>query len=108
MFIGFFIMKDIITSNGQFDITDALFESIKKNNPELLKENNMEPDNEGKTDISFYKKIWKNITGKEPDNKEWNKIFNSYISNGCDVDTFRRIIKFFHLKISFLEKNNFT
>ena len=38
MFIGFFIMKKVLSSKGVFEISDSLYENIKKNNPELLME----------------------------------------------------------------------
>ena len=51
-------MKKVLLSNGIFNVTNSLYESIKKNNPELLMEDNSD-------NIFSYVYKYKEITGKE-------------------------------------------
>lgn len=68
-------MKQIISSKGKFNITDSLYESIKKNNPELLMED----------DSSF--NVFAAYDGKV------NDIINKLRLNNNEIDDLKKRIK---------------
>ena len=82
-------MKKIITNNGKFEITNSLYESIKKNNPELLEVVKIPSAN-----INAIASKYKEITGKDynPDDDE-SKILSMYVKSGFNIDTFSKLLQ---------------
>jgi len=76
-------MKKIITSNGKFNITNALYESIKKNNPELLEVMSIPSVN-----FDAIVKKYEEITGKDYNSNNENKILSLYFKCGSNINKF--------------------
>ena len=94
-------MKKIITSNGKFEITNSLYESIKKNNPELLKEwnswesiPNFNPNGRDYAqDIFVISKIFKDITGKEYNDNYKDYLLSLFKNSNYDTKEFQKLLQ---------------
>lgn len=81
-------MKKIITSNGQFNVTNALYESIKKNNPELLESMNLSSAN-----VLAIAKKYEEITGEEYTPENEGKVLGMFIKCGSNLNEFGNYLK---------------
>lgn len=81
------MVKNVITSNGNFIITDSLYESIQHNNPELL-----EYKIKNKANDDIIKRV-ENIIGERIDRKKAEELLNSNnVKNMSDKEKMQYII----------------
>lgn len=86
-------MKIVNASNGKFKITNSLFESIIKNNPELIVEKMEASDNEfPKNNVWVINKVYNEIYGEDcPKDKLYD--INRVFSENKDLNKFRKELR---------------